>query len=146
MAFDRQGIGLTIIRICFGVFFFFEGLMKYRWFLNSSILAAQFQQWLQASPAGSISRWYLQHIAVPGVAAFARLVPLGELACGFALIAGFWTPLFAFLAFAMTLNYHVASGALFKSSFLTNGYGLPVLGPTLGLAFGARRLPWSIRG
>jgi hypothetical protein len=35
----------------------------------------------------------------------------------------------------MALNFHVASGALFKYSFLTNGYGLPVLGSTLALVF-----------
>jgi uncharacterized membrane protein YphA (DoxX/SURF4 family) len=145
MAFDRQGTALALIRICLGVFFFFEGLMKFRWFLNANILAAQLQQWLQASPDGSASRWYLQHFAIPGVPLFARLVPLGELLCGLALIVGFWTPIVAFLAFVMALNYHVASGAIFRSTFLTNGYGLPVLGPTLGLTLGARRLPWSIR-
>ena len=50
-------------------------------------------------------------------------MPLGEIVSGIALVAGFWTPLFAFLAFFMALNFHVASGALFKYSFLTNGYG-----------------------
>jgi len=28
---------------------------------------------------------------------------------------------------------------------LTNGYGLPVIGSTLGLAVGGVRLPWSVR-
>jgi hypothetical protein len=41
----------------------------------------------------------------------------------------------------MVLNIHVASGALFTYGFLTNGYGLPVLGSTLGLAVGGGRLP-----
>ena len=146
MALDRGGTGLAIIRVCLGVFFIFEGLMKYRWFINSSILAATLQQWQGAAAAGSTSRWYLDHIALPGLPVFARLVPLGEMTCGFALLVGFWTPLFAFLAFFMAVNYHVASGALFKFEFLTNAYGLPVLGSTLGLAIGGRRLPWSIRG
>jgi hypothetical protein len=34
----------------------------------------------------------------------------------------------------MALNFQIASGALFKYSFLTSGYGLPVLGSTLALA------------
>ena len=76
---------------------------------------------------------------------FARLVPLGELSCGFALILGIWTPLFAFIAFLMALNFQFASGALFRLGFLTSGYGLPVLGATLALALGGVRLPWSIR-
>jgi len=46
----------------------------------------------------------------------------------------------------MALNFQLASGALMKTSFLTSGYGLPVLGSTLGLSVGGIRLPWSVRG
>ena len=45
----------------------------------------------------------------------------------------------------MAINYHIAGGSLFKYSFLTNGYGLPVLGGTLALAIGGVRLRWSVR-
>jgi uncharacterized membrane protein YphA (DoxX/SURF4 family) len=145
MAIDRQGTGLTVLRICLGVFFLFEGIGKLSWLMNASILAGRLHGWLADASAGSMSRWYLEHVAIPGVSVFARLVPLGELAAGVALIAGFWTPLAAFLAFLMVLNIHVASGALFKYAFLTNGYGLPVLGGTLGLAIGGIRLPFSLR-
>jgi hypothetical protein len=51
----------------------------------------------------------------------------------------------ALLGFLMVLNFHFASGALFQYRFLTNGYGLPVLGPLLGLAIGGARLPLSLR-
>ena len=145
MALDRQGTGLAIVRVCVGVFFVCEAVSKYRWFTNTSILAGQLNQWLQASGPGSPSRWYLDHVALPRVAMFARLVPLGELCSGIALVVGLWTPLFAFIAFFMVLNFHIAAGAIVKLSFLTNGYGLPVLGATLGLAIGGVRLPWSIR-
>ncbi len=145
MAIDRHGTGLTIIRLSMGVFFLFEGLNKYRWFLDSSILAGRFAGWLDGAAAGSLARWYLEHVAIPGTAVFARLVPLGELAAGTALILGVWTPVAAFLAFLMVLNIHVASGALFRYQFLTNGYGLPVLAPLLGLTVGGIRLPLSLR-
>jgi len=145
MALDRQGTGLTILRIMIGVFFVFEGMGKLRWFTDTSILAARFADWNQATNVGSVSAWYLAHIAVPGTAIFARLVPLGEICGGLALVIGIWTPVVAFLAFFMVLNIHVASGALFKYSFLTNGYGLPVVGSTLALAIGGVRLRWSIR-
>ena len=46
----------------------------------------------------------------------------------------------------MALNFQFASGALFKSTFLTSGYGLPVLGSTLALAIGGVRLPLSAGG
>jgi uncharacterized membrane protein YphA (DoxX/SURF4 family) len=145
MALDRQGTGLATLRILIGVFFVFEGISKVRWFTDASILAGRFADWHQAAAAGSASAWYLSHIAVPGTAIFARLVPLGELLGGLALVVGLWTPLVAFLAFFMVLNIHIASGALFAFSFLTNGYGLPVLGSTLALAIGGVRLRWSLR-
>ena len=145
MALDRQGTGLALLRIMIGVFFVFEGVGKLRWFTDTSILAARFADWNQATNAGSVSAWYLSHIAVPGTAIFARLVPLGEIFGGLALVIGLWTPVVAFLAFFMVLNIHIASGALFKYSFLTNGFGLPVLGSTLALTIGGVRLRWSIR-
>ncbi len=146
MALDRQGTGLTIVRIAIGVFFIFEALGKWRWFGTSAPLAAQLNGWAHAVAAGSMSEWYLRHVAMPGVSIFARLVPLGEMLSGLALVAGIWTRPAALVAFLMVVNFHVASGVLFRYSFLTNGYGLPVLGATLGLAIGAVRLPWSVRG
>ena len=121
----------------------FEGIGKIRWFTDTSILAGQFAGWSQAAAAGSVSHWYLERIAVPGVSIFARLVPLGEIVSGTALVAGFWSPLFAFIAFFMALNFQIASGALFKYSFLTSGYGLPVLGSTLALVLASPFKPGS---
>jgi uncharacterized membrane protein YphA (DoxX/SURF4 family) len=146
MAINRPALGFTVLRILIGVFFVFEGLGKLSWFVNSSILAGRFQEWLQTTSPGSLSHRYLETIAVPYTWLFARLVPAGELGCGIALIAGFYTPIVAAIAFFMVMNIHLASGALFRYSFLTNGYGLPVAGSTLALAIGGARLPWSVRG
>ncbi len=144
MAIDRQGAGLSILRICLGVFFIFEGIGKISWFTNTSLLANQLAGWAQAAPAGSWSHLYLERVAMPYATIFARLVPLGEITSGVAMIAGFWTPFFALVAFFMALNFQFASGALFKYNALTSGYALPVLGATLALAIGGVRLPWSI--
>jgi uncharacterized membrane protein YphA (DoxX/SURF4 family) len=145
MAMDRQGTGLAIIRMSIGVFFIFEGLGKWRWLTDSSILANELAGWQHAVAPGSAAAAYLARVAIPFVGVFARLVPLAELCSGIALFVGFWTPFVAGIAFFMALNFLFASGALFKYSFLSNGYGLPVLGSTLGLAVGGTRLPWSIR-
>ena len=145
MAIDRQGTALTALRICIGVFFVFEGLSKIRWFVDSSILAGQLAGWHGSLAAGSISARYIEHVAMPGAVYFSRLVPLGELSVGVALVAGFWTPVAAFVGFLMALNFQIASGAVFRYSFLTSGYGLPVLGSTLALMLGGVRLPWSLR-
>ena len=144
MAIDRQGNGLAILRICIGIFFVFEGFGKIRWFSDPSLLGAQLAGWAQTVPAGSWSHLYLERVALPYSTIFARLVPLGEIVSGAAMIAGFWTPFFALVACFMAVNFQFASGALFKSSILTSGYGLPVIGSTLALAVGGVRLPWSI--
>ncbi|HZR22784.1 MAG TPA: DoxX family protein [Vicinamibacterales bacterium] len=146
MAIDRRGTGLTLLRVCLGVFFLFEGLSKVRWFGNSALLTNQLSGWADTAGAASWSGRYLSAVAIPYATYFARLVPLGEITCGIAMIIGVWTPLFAFIAFFMALNFQFASAALFKYSFLTSGYGLPVLGGTLALAIGGTRLPWSIHG
>jgi uncharacterized membrane protein YphA (DoxX/SURF4 family) len=137
MAIDRQAAGITILRMCIGVFFICEGLGKMRWFTDTSLLRGQLNGWLAAAAPGSVTHTYLERFAIPGTALFARLVPLGEMTSGAALALGAWPRVFALIAFAMAINFHVASGALFKYSFLTNGYGLPVLGSTLALAFAA---------
>jgi uncharacterized membrane protein YphA (DoxX/SURF4 family) len=146
MAIDRQAAGYTILRICIGTFFFFEGLGKFRWFGDPSILAGQLHEWIDTVPRSSPSHAYLLRVALPGVPFFARLVPLGEMASGVAMVFGVWTRLFAFVAFLMALNFEFASGLLFRYSFLTNAYGFPVLGSTLALAVGGLRNLWSSRG
>src|SRR5919106_4398790 len=101
MAVDRQRLGLTLLRVCIGVFFIFEGLGKIGWFTNTAILSGTFSEWARSAAPESISAWYLHRIAVPGVALFARLVPLGELSAGIALVAGVWPRPFPLVAFIM---------------------------------------------
>jgi uncharacterized membrane protein YphA (DoxX/SURF4 family) len=146
MAIDRQGTGLAVLRVAIGIFFLFEGFGKIRWLTHPTLLADQLAAWAQAVPGNSWSHAYLQRLAIPYAATFARLVPLGEMASGIALILGLWPSLFALIAFFMALNFQFASGALFKYSILTSGYALPVLGSTLALVIGGVRLPWSIGG
>ena len=136
-------VALRVLAVCLGVFLIFEGLGKLAWLSDSGPLHEQLQGWLKEAPPAS--RWYLETWAIPGIPLFARLVVLGELAAGAALVVGFWTRLAATAAFLMVLNFHVASGRIFQYSFLTNGYGLPVLGGLLALAIGGARLPWSVR-
>lgn len=135
--------GLRLLALCLGAFLIFQGLGKIAWFTDSGPLNAALQGWLK--DAAPTSRWYLETVAIPGVPMFARLVALGELAGGAALLLGFWPRLAAAAAFLMVLNFHVASGAIFQYRFLTNGYGLPVLGGLLALAIGGSRLPWTVR-
>ena len=131
------------MRLCLGVFFLCEGLSKIGWLTDPSPLAAQLTSYLQT--ANEWNRAYLQSVCIPGAAVFARLVLLGELATGTALILGAYARYAATVAFLMVLNIHFASGALFHYRFLTNGYGLPVLGGLLALAIGGAALPFSLK-
>jgi uncharacterized membrane protein YphA (DoxX/SURF4 family) len=145
MAIDRHGTALALLRILLGVFFLFQGLDNLHWVLDTSPLSQQLAAWQQNAAAGSISALYLQRVAIPFAGVLARLVPLAEIGSGLAMIVGFWTAFFAFVALVIVLNLHVASGAIFTYGFLRNPAGLPVVGGTLALAMGGVRLPWSMR-
>ena len=129
---------LRALSVAMGVFLLFMGSSKTGWFLDSGPLIAELQGWRASAPA--VSRAYLD-LLMPGAPIFARLVVLGELAAGAALVAGFRVRLAALLALLMILNFHFASGIIFTFGYLTNGYGLPVVGSLLALALGGRNLP-----
>ena len=132
---------LRVLSIVMGVFLIFMGLDKIGWLTDASILTRLLQEW--RGMVRPLARWYLETIAIPGAPVFARVVLLAELAAGTALILGFKVRVAAILALLMVINFHVASDVMFKYSYLTNGYGPPVLGGLLALAMGGVRLPFS---
>ena len=143
MAATPQARGLTVLRVCLGVFFLFQGISKIGWLTDPSPLTAQLTGYLES--ANSWNRAYLEQVCIPGAPVFARLVLFGELATGLSLITGVYARYAAAVAFLMVLNIHFASGLLFQYRFLTNGYGLPVLGGLLALAIGGAALPLSLK-
>ena len=134
--------GLRVLSLFMGTFLIFMGLGKLGWFTDSSFLVAELRDWWGSAPA--VSRWYIDTVAMPGAPLFARLVPFGELASGAALVAGFRVPVAAGVALLMVLNFHFAMGVIFQWAYLTNGFGLPVVGGLAALALGAQRLPFSV--
>jgi uncharacterized membrane protein YphA (DoxX/SURF4 family) len=139
---NQHALGLTALRIFLGVFFLFMGISKIAWFTDASILTKQLTEWMEAAPP--LSRWYVQTI-LPGAPVFARVVPLAEMSTALALILGIYTRPAATLALLMLLNFHFASGIIFTYGYLTNGFGLPVLGGLLALSLGGSNLPASVR-
>lgn len=140
---NRHALGLTALRILLGVFFLSMGLGKLAWFADAGTLTKTLNEWLQA--AGPFSRWYIETFCLPGAPVFARIVPLAEMATGLALILGIYVRVAATLALFMLLNFNLASGIMFQYAFLTNGFGLPVLGGLLALSIGGSNLPGSIK-
>jgi uncharacterized membrane protein YphA (DoxX/SURF4 family) len=139
---DANALGLRVLSLFMGVFFLFMGLDKLAWLTDDSLLTKQLNEWLAAGPAAS--RWYLRTIAIPAAPVFARLVPVGELATGVALLTGFLPRAAALAGLFMVLNFHFGMGVLLQYSYLWNGYGPPVLGSLLALVIGGTRLPFSV--
>ncbi len=133
---------LRILSVMMGVFLVCMGLTKIDWLMDGGILAQMLQEW--RGTARPLARWYLDTVAIPGAPVFARVVLLAELVAGAALVLGVRVRLTAALALLMVLNFHVASDVIFRYSYLTNGYGLPVLGSLLALALAGTRLPFSV--
>lgn len=138
-----QAHGLAILRVAMGVFFLFEGLEKLPWLTEPELLTPRLARY--AERATPLNQWYVELLR-PGSEIFARLVVLGELAAGLALLTGVYTRLAAALALAMVLNFHFAGGEMFQTAFLRDGYGPPVIGALAALALAGKRLPWSLRG
>ena len=134
---------MTALRLCLGVFFLFEAIGKLDWFTTSAVLRERLAEWAESAPA--LSRAYIQTICLPGVEAFARLVPLGEFSVAIAFLLGGYTRLAAIMGLLMVLNFHFASGIMFTYGYLTNGYGPPVIGGLLALALGGAALPLSAK-
>ena len=134
--------GLRVLSIALGVFLIFMGLDKVEWLMDSGLLVMRLHEW--RGPAPPMVRWYLDTIAIPGAPVFARLVPVGELAAGAALLCGIKVRLAASVSLLMVLNFHFASDVLFHYSYLTNAYGPPVVGGLVALAIGGTRLPFSL--
>lgn len=137
-------VALRLLALLLGAFLLAQGLGKLAWFGDSGILAARLQNWLTNAP-DPLVRWYIETVAMPGVPLFARLVPLGEMATGLALLVGFWPRLAAALACLMVLNFHLGLGTYFSLEFFTDPAALPVLGGLLAVAIGGARLPWCVR-
>jgi len=142
-AASGSGIALRLLAIGIGIFFLGMCSSKLAWFANSDILLQKFQK-IFLPKAPPIVRWYLETVCIPGAPLFARLVPLGEIATGLALILGFWTRMAAIAAFLMVINFHFATSAFWSTDFLRDGTGLPVLGGLLAVAISGSRLPFSV--
>jgi uncharacterized membrane protein YphA (DoxX/SURF4 family) len=132
------GVPLRLMSLAMGVFLIAMGMTKLGWLFDAGVLTAELQNWLATAPPAS--RWYLETVAIPGAPVFARLVMLGELAAGAALVCGYRVRAAATVALLMVLNFHFASGILFQYSYLRNSFGPPVIGNLLALAIGARRM------
>lgn len=139
----RGGVALRVVSICVGVFFLGMGTNKLGWIAQPELLTDRFVRWMP--DAAPYARWYLDAIAIPGGDAFARIIPLAELATAACLIAGVRIRVVAAVALFMVMNFHFATSAFSTWAFLRDGTGLPVMGALFALALAGDALPWCVR-
>jgi len=139
---NAEKIGLLVVRLGLGVFFFFEGWDKFPWLTHPEMLTAILQRW--AEGGASSASWYIEAILIPGVSVFARLVFICEVGAGIALFFGFWTRQVAILTILLVLNIHFAHSSIFQYGFLSKGDGLPILCGLLAVAIAGKGIPFNM--
>lgn len=124
---------IAFLRIAVGVFFLAQGLNKLQWYSSSEFLRTNLDRYSQSPPA--ISGWYQQHVAYPGIEAWSRMIPTGEMLIGIALVIGLLTRPTLIIATILVLNFHLANGNLFSTAFFSNPYALLLLSCLVVLLF-----------
>jgi uncharacterized membrane protein YphA (DoxX/SURF4 family) len=131
-----QRAALVLLRVCLGVFIFFFGVERVSWLFDATPLTSQLSAWMTG--AAPISRWYLERL-MPGAPLFARIVPLGSVLAGLALILGLWTRMAAAVALVMVVSLQLGAGAMFRYAYLMDASGLPLVGGLVALIVGGGR-------
>ncbi|MGA7161604.1 MAG: DoxX family protein [Bacteroidota bacterium] len=116
---------IAFLRIVIGLFFVAQGLNKLEWFATSEFLRTSLDRYSLNAPPATL--WYLKHVAYPGIEAWSRMIPTGEMLIGVALVLGLLTRAALITAIALVVNYHLTTGNLFSLSFFSNPYALVVL-------------------
>jgi thiosulfate dehydrogenase [quinone] large subunit len=123
----------AFFRIAIGLFFLAQGLNKLDWYSSSEFLRTSLDRYAQSPPA--LTSFYQKHVAYPGIEAWSRMIPTGEMLIGVALILGLLTQPTLVITMLLVLNFHLANGNLFSTQFLSNPYALVLLSSLVALFF-----------
>lgn len=122
---------IAFFRIAVGIFFLSQGLTKLEWLSSSEFLKTNLERFaLNAHP---VTLWYHHYIAQPGIEAWTRLIPTGEILLGVSLILGLLTRTSLIAALALVVNYHITNGKLFSTQFFSDPHALLLLASLLML-------------
>lgn len=115
----------AFFRIAIGLFFLAQGMNKLEWYSSSEFLRTSLDRYAQNPPA--FTSFYQKHVAYPGIEAWSRMIPTGEMLIGAALILGVLTQPTLIIAMLLVINFHLTNGYLFSTQFFSNPYALVVL-------------------
>jgi uncharacterized membrane protein YphA (DoxX/SURF4 family) len=122
---------ILILRLAAAIFFLYLGYTKMEngWLASSDRLEKSLLSFEHNAPPAS--RWYIEHIGLPGVGLWAKLIPLGETALGISLLLGLLVRLSTFLGILTVLNFHLTNGTLLSVGFLGNPWAILVIASLL---------------
>ena len=124
---------VSFLRVVVGIFFIGQGVNKLDWYVSSEFLRTSLDRYAVNPP--SLTGWYQTHVGYPGLEAWARMIPTGEMLIGIALLIGVLTQATLIIAFVLVVNYHLANGILFSSAFFSNPFALLLLSILLVLIY-----------
>ncbi|MCX6137801.1 MAG: DoxX family protein [Ignavibacteriales bacterium] len=139
---------IAFFRIAVGIFFLAQGLNKLEWLNSSEFLKTNLERYAVNAPP--VTQWYQLHVAQPGIEAWTRLIPTGEILIGVSLILGLLTKASLWSALALVVNYHITTGKVFSLQFFSDPYALLLAGslilllssnPSSALALDAAKRP-----
>jgi uncharacterized membrane protein YphA (DoxX/SURF4 family) len=122
---------IAFFRIAVGIFFLSQGLNKLDWLTSSEFLKTNLERF--AVNANPVTLWYHHYIARPGIEAWTRLIPTGEILLGISLLLGLMTRTSLIAALALVVNYHIANGRILSTQFFSDPNALLLLASLLML-------------
>jgi NADH dehydrogenase len=124
---------ILILRLAVAIFFLYSGYTKIEngWLTSSERLEKSLSSLEHNAPPAS--RWYIEHIGIPGVGLWTKLIPLGEAALGVSLLLGLLVRLSTFIGILTVLNFHLTNGTLLSVGFLGNPWAILVIASLLVL-------------
>jgi uncharacterized membrane protein YphA (DoxX/SURF4 family) len=126
-------VPIVSLRLAVALYFLYLGYTKIEtgWLSSGERLQQSLLSLEQNAPQAS--KWYIEHVARPGVGLWAKLIPLGETALGISLLFGLLVRLSTFIGILTVLNFHLTGGALLSISILGNPSAILVVASLLAL-------------
>jgi NADH dehydrogenase len=124
---------ILLLRLAVAIFFLYLGYTKMSngWLTSTDRLEKSLLSFGHNAPPAS--RWYIEHVGLPGVGLWAKLIPFGEAALGISLLLGLLVRLSTFIGILTVLNFHLTNGTLLSAGFLGNPWAILVIASLLVL-------------
>ena len=122
MVMKHSNVQILILRLVLGVLFLFAGAGKVSdgWLTNEQPLQKSLDGYHQR--AAGIQLTYLDNVALPHTALWAKLMAIGETAVGISLLLGLLTRFSSLVGLFMVFNFHAANGNLFSLNFFQSAW------------------------